>query len=381
MKSPNIEAILQKIKQSTEKQRELEADQVKTFDKLNNARSNKIEEVPSLQSQLRELEKKVELERVQYEELMLELSLTKRHDKDREEININSSQLPLYTPASSIFSVGQITSYNSLSQSSTPVPTTSSITAPTALYNNNIRDDIDQVSAINNINAMLAQATSSIRNENDSLLAGLAGVGGGRTEEIKKQQMHILEQGPKFVSDEEIERIKAKIEEDNRAIAALESKKYDSFVPPRSTTITRYDSPSHTINSELRSEDKNGLLKHLDKEFGLSSITGSASSPYIPSSDFSPLPPLRSTAGPSSSSVLARHNRSLTGALANILDGPLSHYSLASPSYEPQISHVSPLMSASQQEPLLDNSNLCDILMLERALENEAAMSAVMGHT
>ena len=33
-------------------------------------------------------------------------------------------------------------------------------------------------------------------------------------------------QGPKFVSDEEIERIKAKIEEDNRAIAALESKKY-----------------------------------------------------------------------------------------------------------------------------------------------------------
>ena len=95
-------------------------------------------------------------------------------------------------------------------------------------------------------------------------------------------------QGPKFVSDEEIERIKAKIEEDNRAIAALESKKYgekreilitvlwhaggrhmtsfvlkniftkifylDSFVPPRSTTITRYDSPSHTINSELRSE-------------------------------------------------------------------------------------------------------------------------------
>merc|ERR1719361_3361292 len=178
MKSPNIEAILQKIKQSTEKQRELEAEQVKTFDKLNNARSNKIEEVPSLQSQLRELEKKVELERVQYEELMLELSLTKRHghDKEREELNINSSQLPLYTPASSIFSVGQITSYNSLSQSSTPVPTTSSITAPTtALYNNNIRDHIDEVSAINNINAMLAQATSSIRNENDSLLAGLGG--------------------------------------------------------------------------------------------------------------------------------------------------------------------------------------------------------------
>ena len=34
-----------------------------------------------------------------------------------------------------------------------------------------------------------------------------------------------ITQGPKFVSDEEIERIKAKIEEDNRAIAALESKK------------------------------------------------------------------------------------------------------------------------------------------------------------
>ena len=31
---------------------------------------------------------------------------------------------------------------------------------------------IFQVSAINNINAMLAQATSSIRNENESLLAG-----------------------------------------------------------------------------------------------------------------------------------------------------------------------------------------------------------------
>ena len=33
-------------------------------------------------------------------------------------------------------------------------------------------------------------------------------------------------QGPKFVSDEEIERIKAKIEEDNRAIAALDIKKF-----------------------------------------------------------------------------------------------------------------------------------------------------------
>ena len=131
-----------------------------------------------------------------------------------------------------------------------------------------------------------------------------------------------------------------------------------------------------------QSPDFSQLIKKSFQFGGLSSITGSTSSPYIPSSDFSPLPPLRSTADlPSSSSVLARHNRSLTGGLANILDGPLSHYSLASPSYEPQISHVSPLMSASQQEPLLDNSNLCDILMLERALENEAAMSAVMGHT
>ena len=109
-------------------------------------------------------------------------------------------------------------------------------------------------------------------------------------------------------------------------------------------------------------------------QFGLSSITGSASSPYIPSSDFSPLPPLRTTAAfPPSSSVLARtSSRSLTGGLTNILDGPLSHYSLASPVYEPQV-------GAASQEPLLDNSNLCDILMLERALENEAAMSAVMG--
>ena len=35
-----------------------------------------------------------------------------------------------------------------------------------------IQCTIFQVSAINNINAMLAQATSSIRNENESLLAG-----------------------------------------------------------------------------------------------------------------------------------------------------------------------------------------------------------------
>ena len=53
--------------------------------------------------------------------------------------------------------------------------------------------------------------------------------------------------------------------------------------------------------------------------------------------------------------------------LTSILDGPLSHYSLASPVYEAGV-------AGPGQEPLLDNSNLCDILMLERALENEAAM-------
>ena len=52
----------------------------------------------------------------------------------------------------------------------------------------------------------------------------------------------------------------------------------------------------------------------------------------------------------------------LPSGLTNILDGPLTHYSLASPVYEPQVT------AASQGEPLLENSNLCDILMLERAL-------------
>ena len=101
-----------------------------------------------------------------------------------------------------------------------------------------IQCTIFQVSAINNINAMLAQATSSIRNENESLLAGkkkiykyfhlgristlhwgsimahsvsavtlgglpafkvllhslLLGLNGTRSEELKKHQMQILEQ-------------------------------------------------------------------------------------------------------------------------------------------------------------------------------------------
>ena len=30
-------------------------------------------------------------------------------------------------------------------------------------------------------------------------------------------------------------------------------------------------------------------------------------------------------------------------------------------------------------DPLLDNSNLCDILMLERALESEAALGGALG--
>ena len=36
-------------------------------------------------------------------------------------------------------------------------------------------------------------------------------------------------------------------------------------------------------------------------------------------------------------------------------------------------------MAAGSGEPLLDNSNLCDILLLERALENEAALSGISG--
>ena len=50
-------------------------------------------------------------------------------------------------------------------------------------------------------------------------------IGLGLITKISALEIFII-QGPKFVSDEEIERIKAKIEEDNRAIAALESKKY-----------------------------------------------------------------------------------------------------------------------------------------------------------
>jgi len=195
-------------------------------------------------------------------------------------------------------------------------------------YNNNLREDIDEVSAINNINAMLAQATSSIRNENESLLAGLNGT---RTEELKRQQMQLLEQGPKFVSDEEIERIKAKIEEDNRAIAALDIKKYDPYIP-RTTTITGYGSPS--LDSKLT-----GISEIRSEAGGLSSLTGSASSPFVPSSDFSPLPPIRSQIG-MPPTTMYRHNmtsQSISGGLASMMDQP-PYYSLASPPFEGQIS-------------------------------------------
>ena len=114
----------------------------------------------TFQSTLRELEKKIELERVQYEELMLELTLTKKdeHKISRDDI-LNSTHQNLYTPASSIYSVGEwsvveqgqwtilsiflgpITSYNS--QSSTPVPTLP--TSSHQYYNNNLRDDLDEV--------------------------------------------------------------------------------------------------------------------------------------------------------------------------------------------------------------------------------------------
>ena len=84
---------------------------------------------------------------------------------------------------------------------------------------------------------------------------------------------------------------------------------------------------------------------------------------------------------------------SLFRSLANLLhqDSTLTHYSLASPMFDPASAAVSLPPSVSQQLPqpinvssahahaqaqdtLLDNSNLCDILMLERALENEAAL-------
>ena len=148
---------------------------------------------------------------------------------------------------------------------------------------------------------------------------------------------------------------------------------------------------------------------------GLSSITGSASSPYIPSSDFSPLPPLRSQisvpgsvtgsmfkSGPTSVGN-GLGSRSLASMLASssgggLHDTGLSHYTMASPLFDPMpgvsLSSVTPSHhfsaggtmggtmggghGAGGGDPLLDNSNLCDILMLERALETEAAMGGGM---
>ena len=142
---------------------------------------------------------------------------------------------------------------------------------------------------------------------------------------------------------------------------------------------------------------------------GLSSITGSASSPYIPSSDFSPLPPLRSQIsvpgsvtssmfrpGPTSGASNGFGSRSLASMLASTSGGGLhessgGHYTMASPLFDPILgvslpSTVTPShhlttagMGGHQRDPgLLDNSNLCDILMLERALETEAAMGGGM---
>ena len=75
-----------------------------------------------------------------------------------------------------------------------------------------------------------------------------------------------------------------------------------------------------------------------------------------------------------------------TLALANILgqEPSLTHYSLSSPLFDPpppvslptSLAHLTPGSTAhvQNQDSLLDNSNLCDILMLERALETEAVL-------
>ena len=92
-------------------------------------------------------------------------------------------------------------------------------------------------------------------------------------------------------------------------------------------------------------------------------------------------------------------SRSLASMLAStsgggLHDSGLAHYTTASPLFDPMPgvslpsttpSHhltSSGLMGGGLQggggEHLLDNSNLCDILMLERALETEAAMGGGM---
>ena len=92
-------------------------------------------------------------------------------------------------------------------------------------------------------------------------------------------------------------------------------------------------------------------------------------------------------------------SRSLASMLASsggggLHDSGLGHYTTASPLFDPMPGvslpsttpshHFNPggLMGGGLQggggEHLLDNSNLCDILMLERALETEAAMGGGM---
>jgi len=406
MKSPHVETILQNIKQSTERQRALEQEQVRLIGELNSRPqgSEKYnDDVLSLQSTLRELEKKIQLETVHYEELMLELTLSKKHEKQEDiakyhpggrddfggastpQSVVSSSFAPAYSLGSlpgsptrgghfgsphhhqvylsqaplATSAPSHPTSYHQAPNSSTQHPSqqpTSSATQmahmPTSSYqnmppssypshqpsqylNNNLgghRGDIDEVTAINNINAMLAQATSSIRNENEAL-HNLQGMNGQRSEEVRRQQQQLLEQGPKFVSDEEIERIKAKIEEDNKAIAALDIKnerqKYDHPYK-QSTILGGFASPSLPDSS---GKQLNSTISELRSEVGggSSSIVGSASSLHhpAPSSDFSPLPPLRT---PAPAPLFSRHS-ALTSHLSAALTDHAPYYSMASPPY------------------------------------------------
>jgi len=478
MKSPHVESILQNIKQSTERQRTLEQEQVRLIGELNSqpqGSGNYNDDVLTLQSTLRELEKKIQLETVHYEELMLELTLSKKHEKQedikyppggggREEFggastpqsvvssfappyslgslptsptrggqfgsphhgNVYLSQAPLATSApsnpTSYGHTGTLPNHSTQPNSSQPAatssgsqmahfPSLSNPNMPSASYpshqpsqylNNNLgghRGDIDEVTAINNINAMLAQATSSIRNENESL-HNLQGMNGQRSEEVRRQQQQLLEQrpepsdgflkyledeGPKFVSDEEIERIKAKIEEDNKAIAALDIKnerqKYDHPYKQSSTILGGFASPSLPDSS---GKQINSTISELRSEVGggSSSIVGSASSLHhpAPSSDFSPLPPLRTPAPPPATSLFSRHSALTSHLSAALTDHHAPHYSMASPPFTSSgmvasySQHTMGTSAGNGVDPL-DNSNLCDILMLERALENEAHTS------
>ena len=104
-------------------------------------------------------------------------------------------------------------------------------------------------------------------------------------------------------------------------------------------------------------------ILNLNKEFnlfqagGLSSLTGSASSHYVPSSDYSPLPPIRPQIG-MPPTTMYRHNvhtsQSISGGLGSMMDQP-PYYSLASPPFEGQISgsHV------QQNDPLGMKNKIC----------------------